>query len=789
MDEDVIDVSNGTGCQRRESLGVCLARHWPILLIVPIFVALGVLYSIKVPIFETPDEPLHYAYVLRLAQGQGLPPLAVSTDEWEQGEAHQPPLYYAIGALLTRSIDIDTSETPYLRNPYSARGEPDSTGNKNAVLHYTTESYPYRRVALAVHILRWFSILCSAVTVVLTYALALAIAPTRREIAAGAAALVAFNPQFLFISASANNDPLVTLFATLLLYLCVRVLNGQVAAGQSRSVRMPIALGVVAGLAALTKLSGLVAALLIPCAYVGLACRQRVREAAHTGAHTRLRDCLRSDVLKPIAIAGGMLLLVAGWWYIRNAIVYHDPLGMAAISAAFSKREVPLATLQVMREMLESFVSYWGVFGWMNVLTDEFFYVLVRILSLLGIVGTLLFLLRVRWQVGSLRNHRWSAIALLLVWILLMLVSLASWTRTITGPQGRLIFPAIAAISILLFAGLTAWIPRRRAPHLAVGVATVLIVLATVIPFRSIMPAYAQPKRMALEETPQDMRGLDIRFGDELFLLGYDLVDESVTVGQDLHVRLYWLALERMTTDYTFYVHVFGQQGTRIGRVDTYPGGGNYPTSLWVPGDVICEEYAVPIASDAAAPAAAAVRVGVYGSSSTDYLQATDTRDQELDHNPVIAHVRIAPVQSLTYKPPHVLSANYADKIRLDGYSITSSGNAQGDTWDIGLYWHALGRTIYDYTVFVHLVDQQGQIVDQVDEQPLSGYYPTSFWQMGENIEDLHQLELSADLAPGEYYLHVGLYLLETNERLPLVGSEEPADHVVLGPITVKGAQ
>ena len=69
-----------------------------------VFVALGLLYSVKTPVFETLGEPWHYRYVRRLADGQGLPPILVSKERWEQGESHQPPLYYAVGALLTRGI-------------------------------------------------------------------------------------------------------------------------------------------------------------------------------------------------------------------------------------------------------------------------------------------------------------------------------------------------------------------------------------------------------------------------------------------------------------------------------------------------------------------------------------------------------------------------------------------------------------------------------------------------------------------------------------------------------------
>jgi hypothetical protein len=260
-------------------------------------------------------------------------------------------------------------------------------------------------------------------------------------------------------------------------------------------------------------------------------------------------------------------------------------------------------------------------------------------------------------------------------------------------------------------------------------------------------------------------------------------------MGQTLHVRLYWVALKRMSSDYTFYLHVFGRQGVRIGRVDTFPGGGNYPTSLWVPGEVLAEEYAIPLAADAAAPVAASLRVGVYATSSSVYLPATDPRGQVLAHNPVIARVRVAPGQAASYTPVQTLALDFAEQFRLEGYTLQTHGLARGDTLELALYWRALARTLSNYTVFVHLVGPDGQIVDQVDEQPLAGDYPTSYWQSGESIEDIHRLTLSESLPAGAYSLHVGLYLLETNERLPLANGVEPSDYVLIGPLVGEGGK
>ena len=263
------------------------------------FVVVGSRYVLGTPTFETPDEPWHYQYVRNLAEGRGLPPLAVSTDEWEQGEAHQPPLYYALGALLTLGAENEPAKDWYIRNPYAALGQPRAVGNKNAVLHLG-ELSPPMDVVRDVRRLRWFSLVCSLFTVILTYGISLQIAPRRRALALGSAALVAFNPQLLFISASASNDALITALSTLVVWQSCRIANGQL--GDSRDA---LWLGLGVGLASLTKLSGLA---LVPVACLALVAR----------AHRRGFKDLESTLWRPLAITLGTVAIIAGWWYVRN---------------------------------------------------------------------------------------------------------------------------------------------------------------------------------------------------------------------------------------------------------------------------------------------------------------------------------------------------------------------------------------------------------------------------------------------------------------------------------------
>ena len=115
-------------------------------------------------------------------------------------------------------------------------------------------------------------------------------------------------------------------------------------------------------------------------------------------------------------------------------------------------------------------------------------------------------------------------------------------------------------------------------------------------------------------------------------------------------------------------------------------------------------------------------------------------------------------------------------EIELAGYDLPSGPWQPGDVLPLTLFWRAQVPVAGDYKVFVHLVDATGQIVAQNDAAPVAGLRPTSSWSPGEVVVDPHGVLLrgaSQELAPGEYRLHVGIYLPATGERL--VVAQEPA--------------
>ena len=106
---------------------------------------------------------------------------------------------------------------------------------------------------------------------------------------------------------------------------------------------------------------------------------------------------------------------------------------------------------------------------------------------------------------------------------------------------------------------------------------------------------------------PQMQKSLNTVWKGMVELLGVDLngLDSS-----SAELTLYWRALAEMEEDYTVFVHLVAADGAPAGQVDRMPQGGAYPTSLWAAGEVIADQYQIPVMPDAVLPLS--LRVGMY---------------------------------------------------------------------------------------------------------------------------------------------------------------------------------
>jgi hypothetical protein len=121
----------------------------------------------------------------------------------------------------------------------------------------------------------------------------------------------------------------------------------------------------------------------------------------------------------------------------------------------------------------------------------------------------------------------------------------------------------------------------------------------------------------------------------------------------------------------------------------------------------------------------------------------------------------------------HSLNVVLGDHVRLLGYDLLGSPTP-GQHLSLILYWQAIGGAIKEnYTIFVHLLGPNGNLLTQRDAPPAGGLYPTSQWVAGDVFTHQILLHLPPDTQPGTYDLLLGMYTYPDLVRLP-VASDRP---------------
>jgi 4-amino-4-deoxy-L-arabinose transferase-like glycosyltransferase len=726
------------------------------------FLGLGVLYSRVVPIFEKPDEYMHYFYIQHLLDERSLPIIGQGSEQlWEQ-EGTQPPLYYILAALVICPIDTSDARQLLWLNPQRNLGNPGDPGNKNVIVHPAGDGSPLQGAALAVHVARWLSLILGTGTVVVTYAIVRRILPQRPLLAVGAAAIAAFIPQVLFISSSVSNDSLITFLAALALWQLVTLIGRPA----RRELGSYVGLGCTLGLVALAKLGGLV---LIPfCGLVlaWLAWRRRSWWPLIPGG----------------LVAGGLVLVIAGWWYLRNLQLYDDLTGLSAMASAMGGREPFQLTWTAIRdEFFGLRASFWGLFGWFSILMPQWIYTILDTATILALVGLM------RWFIRSPRAPR-QAVGWMLVWVGTMGLSLARWTLMTIASQGRLLFPALPAISLALAIGWSELVPRRwaqRGEVIPLGMAAGLLVLAVLVPGSILAPIYQSPPLLQADQVPDDVHRLDVIFGGSIRLHGCRIEEPLpspttgvpvVAPGDTLAVTCYWEALAPIKKDLFTYHHLLGRGLEPIGKEQGYPASGRWPTTLWLPGQVVAATEWIRIGDGVAEPALGRLAVGVYDQETGEPLVALTPQGGPAGLV-VATEVKIAPSTGAV-SIPNPVTYSVGDQVELVGYSVELEPELA-----VTLYWAPTSEGLEDYTIFVHLLSEDGELWGQGDGPPVNGDYPTSLWAPGETIVDRHHVTIKENCPPGLYHLAVGLYRLGDDTRLKVwdaVGVEQPDGRILL---------
>lgn len=548
-----------------------LRCHWAFVVLEVFFIVLSLIYSLSTGLWEGPDETGHFLFVRHIARTGRLPVQQFSQNN-QTHEGHQPPLYYAIGALLTFWIQADDLQIMMRPNP-SHLWTPGGS-EPNIMLHTAAESFPYRGTALAIHIVRLLSIALGAVTVWATYAIGAEVWSNRYTVPVAASALVALTPQFLFLSGVVNNDNAVIACSALVTLILVRLLKH----GPSR--RAFLLLGLFVGLALLSKQTALFLGLPIAFVFAILAWKERSL----------------GRLLTWMGWTGATIVIIAGWWYVRNQILYGDALAHRLfLTSRPNEVGTDFGSWAVVHDFLvRMHRSFWGMFGWMSIQLPSTTYAWLNGFYVAPVLGWLVGAL---WRsetgrVVSLKEHEFRRN---LVVLFVLEIGMA-WLWVIcfssrfgaSGHQGRYLFVALPVIGLAIAGGVAHLLPERW-QTLALVIAIVpLAILAVRAPLEYIKPAYPTLTlpESALGDIPHPLDG--VLFGDLAELAGYAV--EQPSAGE-ARLALYWRVVGVTDRSYKVFVHVLNSAGELCAQHDGFPSDWRFTTPHWRPGDVVLDPH------------------------------------------------------------------------------------------------------------------------------------------------------------------------------------------------------
>ncbi|MBX3118586.1 MAG: glycosyltransferase family 39 protein [Fimbriimonadaceae bacterium] len=420
----------------------------------------SLVFALTNPIFEAPDEPAHLDYVNYVSQHWTMP--YQLSDGPRIGQGHHHPLYYFLTAPFLAAVESG-QPIDYQIVPHRLSEDRDDVPRFSQRFTYLMQSSD----KTAFYLLRVLNAIFVALAAL--YAALAARLVIGKPYALFAGLFVASLPQFQFIGGSISNDALTACLGCVSLYALLRAgLFEQNLKGWAWA-------GFWVGMAVLAKKSNLV---IVPAALLWVMLAP-VQDAAS----------VRSLRLRFAGVFAGVLLLTCGWLFVRNIVTYNDVLGTRMEARTMPELVQPKTLADpYFRGYFERITArtFFGHFGWMNVTVSLAYIIPLALLLFGGLLAS--------WkglkELGQ-KSVWWFATA----WVVLTIGGLFYYNLTFTQPQGRLLFPALAPLSLLFGAGMAKILERigSRNAQIAIWAVAILLLVINVLCLLVNVRFYGRP--------------------------------------------------------------------------------------------------------------------------------------------------------------------------------------------------------------------------------------------------------------------------------------------------------
>ena len=702
-----------------------MRQHKLFLILLLGYIGLSTVLIFRIPGFSAPNEDLHYEYIAMLRRNGRLPDPATSQ---RADERHQPPVYYTTATIFTIPFQNTKLDTEYQKNPFYTS---TLQGNLNRFIHVSPSSAP------ELYVSRFVSLLFGIIGLFAVYwgaRLTLPLSVTLLIVS-----LVAFQPTYLQLSAAVNNDlPASAISAALIAYSTYLI-------QKKRGPKSYLLWGVIFAVAMLTKASVifLIVALFVSCWTVW-----REGQGGKTAVFCGVAGI---STFLPIWIT----------WLIFNQIRTQDALGLSAsmpVSALFT---ITLNDfIGLLPYMGEIFRSYWldwspGVLGY----GPWWFYALWCGVLLIALLGWFRKTTRSLQPTGVLRLHLFWVCALAGGFFAVKTLMVRDFSFIV--PEGRWLLPILPSLAWLAGAGLSRWIGDKRQLRYLTYAALLPPISAVALIILFLPTRFPRAEKLNdMADIPHTVRPIHLTYNQEVKLLGFEA--DVLEIGQAEVVPIYWQAVQSPTADYTVSAQMLTYKDEiwqPISVQNSYPGSGLNPTSGWQIGDVYRDQLLFQPEGDLLGPTTARL---VFSLNADGDSVSIEHNGQPVEW-PVAGEVIVRPAKPIPLpEDGRLLNSpiTFGNQFELAAFAYRFEANQLKVT----LWWKAVTNLSEDYTIFVHALDNQGQIIAQSDATPANGASPTTIWQEGDVIVDQHRLDIGNDKS---MILLVGAYDKQTITRLP----------------------
>ncbi len=238
-----------------------------------------------------------------------------------------------------------------------------------------------------------------------------------------------------------------------------------------------------------------------------------------------------------------------------------------------------------------------------------------------------------------------------------------------------------------------------------------------------------------------------LSFEQPLSLLGASVDRDSLFGGQTAFVPLMWRAEQGSLPIIEPQIQLV--QNDRFIPISSPTLLNRYPTSEWQAQELVFEVRQIQAPSEISGEFDVVITVG--------------------DDTHTIGTIEILETDRVFSKPEVQipLEHTFGETAVLIGLDLPQTEFRPSDAIPLTLHWQSIteGET-NPYKLFVHLLDENDNIIGQVDVEPLGGIRPFTSWIQGEYISDMLNITLNDSNFEGEVRIGVGIYNPVDNTRL-----------------------